>query len=491
MIICVMSCLLLDTWLSLSGQQSNTFYLMHQVPESNLLNPAVQAACRWHVGIPALASVHLSYGNTAFTYNDLAGTDTWNLEGTASQMHRRDLYIAEAAIQLISIGYRHRLNYFTFRVSEKSQVYSVVPGDLVSLAVFGNGPSVGETLRVRSLRPSGFYQREYAAGISRVLGRRLTAGVRARMVFGKASFYPGSSNLFFHTEESTFNLLLEGDYTLNSSFPLTITQDPDGNITGISLEDLNYTELLLNRGNPGIGLDLGIIYRLDQKITLSASLLDLGFVRWRTDLNTLRTEGSFYFRGVDAGTDVVSFGYLEELIDSIRSAFTEEVLHQPYVSYTPVQFFLAGTYRLREKVTLGVVNRNVLLRSKLHTSFTVSVQTALAGRILATGSWSYLNNSVANLGAGIAYFGPGIQFHLVTDNLLGIFFPFDSRTLNLRAGISLMLGCPRDKKKSPENEVYGRAPDPSFCGFKEKPKQEERKLRRAAKRLNRKQAGKL
>ena len=470
---------------TLHGQQGNTFYLMHQVPQSNLLNPAVQAMCKWYVGIPLLASTHLSYGNTAFTYNDLAGSDTWNLEGTVAQMHRRDLYHAEAAVQLITLGYKRNRSYFTFHIAERSHLYSVVPGDLASTLVYGNGPTIGETLPFRSLRPGGYYQREYGVGLSRVVDRTLTLGARAKLLFGKANLYPGSSDLHFYTEPSTFNLMLEGAYLMNSSFPVTIIQDPEGNITDIRVDDLRYGALLMNRGNPGFAVDLGAIYRLDDQITLAASILDLGFVRWRTDLNNVQTSGTFDFRGVAAETDVVSFDYLEEMVDSLLNSFSEEVSQQPYFSYTPTQVFLAGKYRLREHLELGVVNRNVIFRSKWHSSLTLSLQAELASRFLATASWSYLNNTLANLGAGIAYTGPGMQFHVVTDNLLGFFYPFDTRTLNLRVGINLLLGCPRNRKEALEANSYGRIPDPDPCGRGESTGKEERRMKRAARRVNR------
>jgi hypothetical protein len=473
------------TWMMAHGQQSNTFYLMHQVPQSNLLNPAVQLRCKWYVGIPALASGHVSYSNTAFTYNDIAGSDTWNL-GVVDQMHRRDLYSAEAVFQLVSIGYRHKLTYFTFNIAERSNLYSVVPKELAVIAVNGNGPLVGEITRFRAFRPAGYYQREYSLGVSRVIDRTLTVGARAKLIFGKAGMYPGSSNLQFHTNESNFNLLLQGDYTMNISLPLIISQDADGNISGVSLEDLNYPELLLNRGNPGMGIDLGILYHPDDRITLAASLLDMGFVRWRTDLNTVRTEGTFDFRGVDAGTDVVSFDYLEEMIDSLRNSFTEVVIHQPYFSSAPAQLFLAGSYQFKEHMSVGLVNRNVLFRNKVHSSFSVIYQIELASRFLATASWSYLNNSLLNLGAGVAYYGAGMQFHVVTDNLMGFFFPFDTRTLNLRVGINLMLGCPRNRKELLESESYGRMPDPENCGMPSNPGRREKKMERAARRYNRK-----
>jgi hypothetical protein len=470
-------------WSEARGQQGNTFYMMHKVPQSNLLNPAVQAKCKWYVGIPGLASSQLSYDNSAFTYNDLAGSDTWNLEGAVAQMHRRDLYSAEASLQLISLGYRHRSSYFTFHISERSHAYSVVPGDLVRIAVNGNGPVIGETTMFRSFRPTGYYLREYALGYSRVIDRRLTAGIRGKVLFGKAGFYPGPADLSFHTDENRFYLLLEGDYTLRSSLPVTVTQDQDGNITDVTLEELQYAELLLNRGNPGLGIDLGILYRPNERTTLAASLLDVGLVRWRTDLNSVRTSGTFDYRGVDPGTDVVSFDYLELMIDSLLNSFNEEVTHPRYFSYTPAQLYLGGSYRFREHMLLGLVNRNVLFRSKLHSSVTFMYQAELAERFLATVSWSYLNNSLQNLGAGIAYYGRGFQFHAVSDNLLGFFFPFDTRTVNMRVGINLMLGCPRNKQEANEAESFGRMANPDNCGFGESAKKREKALKRAGRRI--------
>ena len=128
---------------------------MHSVPQSNLLNPAVQLQCKWYVGIPVIASSHISYGNTAFTYNDLAGTDTWNLEGIFDQMHRVDLYSMEAYLHPVSIGYRHRSLYFTFNISEKLHAFQTVPKELAEITLYGNGPFVGETAPFNALRPSG------------------------------------------------------------------------------------------------------------------------------------------------------------------------------------------------------------------------------------------------------------------------------------------------------------------------------------------------
>ena len=468
-----------------TGQQSNTFYLMHHVPQSNLLNPAVQLECKWFVGIPGLTSSHISYSNTAFTYNDLAESESWNIEGIVNQMHRVDLYTAEALIHPISLGYRFRSLYFTFNITEKTHAYQTVPKNVAEMALHGNGPFVGETSRFNALRPAGYYQREYSLGVSKVMDNSLVLGLRGKLLFGKANLYSNRLKVDFTTRENDFNLLLNGDFTINSSFPLTITQDADGNISDITLDEIDLLPMLLNRGNPGFAIDLGAIYRYDDRITLSASLLDVGVVRWGTELNNVIGSGRFVYGGVDPSTVIISVGFVQEIIDSVINAFDVTVSQEPYYSFLPAQLFLGGTYQLKENITLGVVNRNVIFRRKVHSSLTLSANADLADRILATVSWSYLNNSIKNIGAGLAYHGKGFQFHVVSDNLLGFFYPFDTRTINLRAGFNVMFGCPRNKKEQLEGESYGPMPRVDNCSPSVSSKKRARQVKRASRQYSR------
>jgi len=467
------------------GQQSNTFYLMHKVPQSNLLNPAVQLQCKWFVGIPVLTSSHISYSNTAFTYNDLAGSNAWNIEGIVNQMHRVDLYTAEALIHPISLGYRFRSFYFTFNITEKAHAYQTVPKKFAEMGLHGNGPFLGETSRFNALRPAGYYQREYSLGVSKVIDNNLVLGLRGKLLFGKANLYSNRLKVDFTTRENDFNLLLNGDFSISSSFPLTITQDSAGNINGITLEEFDLLQMLMNRGNPGFAIDLGAIYRVDDRITLSASLLDVGMVSWGTELNNVIGVGTFEYAGVDPSTEIISGGFIREIIDSIVNAFDVTVSQKPYFSLLPTQLFLGGSYQIKENIALGVVSRNVIFRHKVHSSLTLSANADLANSILATVSWSYLNNSIKNIGAGLAYHGRGFQFHLVSDNVLGFFFPFNTRTINLRAGFNVVFGCPRNKKEKQEGESYGPMPRTGNCSPSVSPKKRERQIKRAARQFSR------
>jgi hypothetical protein len=468
----------------LEAQQANTLYLMHFVPQTNLLNPAVQIQCKYYIGIPVLSSIHLNYSNTAFTYNNLASTNTWDIEGVSRQMHRRDLYTGEAQMNLLAFGYKHKSLYFTFNLTERAKVYQTVPGEMAQMAVNGNGPSLGETARFDGFRPGGYHTRNYSLGVSKVFGPYLTAGVRAKLLFGKANLTTGSSKIRVNTQEDNFALLMEGDYTLNASFPMTITKDDEGNITGVEVPEIDPVVYMMNRGNVGFGLDFGLIYRYTEKITLSASVLDLALVRWKTDLNNVRGTGDFEYAGTDLSQELSTGTLFDEIVDSIFNSTDATTSLDPYSYFLPTQIFLAGSYQYSEKISFGLVNRNVIYKSKLHSSFTLSAQATLARKFTSSVSWSYLNNSLANLGVGIAWHGKGIQFHAVTDNLMGYFFPFDTRTLNLRLGMNLMLGCPRNKREKLKLESYGFLPNGGDCPYPERPEKSLRKRKKIVRRIN-------
>lgn len=462
-----------------SAQQANTQYLLHGTPQTSFLNPAVQIGCRWFVGIPALSSAHFSYSNTAFTYRDLSAGNRWNLEKVESQMHRVDFYGSELSLQLLAVGYRHKSSFYTFSVDEKAYLYQTVPLDLASVLVNGNGPAVGSYASFNAFRPYGSYLRQFSLGASRVVDRNLTAGFRIKLLFGKAGIYTGRSRVGLQTDESYFALQADGTYVLKSSMPVTVEQDGDGNITSITWNEIQYRDFLLNRGNAGIAVDLGIIYRYNPRLILSASLLDLGGIRWGTDINTLSSEGTLIYKGIEGSGAGSASAFLDEIIDTLQSSYTISLSQDPFMMLTPAQLFLGGSYRMREHLSLGLVNRNLFLRSKVHSSLTFSATADYEDRFSGTVSWSYLNRSLENIGLAITRQGPGFQFFLATDNVLGFFRPFDTRTLNLRAGCNLLLGCPRNKKEQMESASYRGIPAGGDCSWTDSQKQRKKRYKKA------------
>ena len=424
---------------------------MHDLPQSNLLNPAVQIKCKWYVGIPLLASTQLNYSNSSFSFNDVfstaSGSATLDIDNFMSNVKKTNLLSTELHLDLISIGYRKDDYYITFNIAEKVNAAVTYPGSILELAWEGNTLFLGETEKFNNLRTHTTYYREYALGVSKVWDAYNLFGARVKLLFGKANIYSGKSEMSLYTDPNTFNLEVEGDIKINTSFPITVNQDADGNISGITMGELDPLGFLMNGKNKGFAIDLGWIHKYSDDLTFSASLLDLGFIRWQTDITNIHLSGAFDYSGVGLGTGFDDTEYILDIRDSLVNSFDQTVTQEKYYSWLPTQIYLGAMYQYRPKLGIGVVNRNVIYRNKLHSSLTLSANTTLWNKLSGSLSWSYLNNSYKNVGLALAWHGRGLQFHAVSDNVLGFFKPMDARNLNLRFGFGLMLGCPKNKKE--------------------------------------------
>jgi len=426
----------------LTGQQASTMYLMHDVPQSNQLNPAIQPACRIIVGLPVLSTVHLNYSNDAFTYNQLASGTQLQLDEVYNRLGRMNMLSAELITYPLSFGFRQHHNYYTFSVADRFSTYNTYSRKLAGLLLYGNSQYIGDVARLSNNRINGIYYREYSAGWSMEYDRNNTIGVRAKLLFGKVNLNTGASRAQLGTDIETFDLTVQGNVRLNSSFPLVLEQNASGAIDSIGMGEISPFRLLMNPRNPGLAVDLGIVHQYSDKVILSASMLDLGVIMWTDQIYNIAAEVDFLYQGVSEGTDFSRAAYFRDLSDSIASDIIYDVTRKTYLSPLPLQLYLAGSYEWKKNVSVGLVLRNVLVNRRIKTSLTASATASVRNMFQASLSWSYLNQSVYNLGAGIAYTGRGLQVYAVTDNLVGFIRPLDSRTINLRFGVNLMLGCP-------------------------------------------------
>ena len=103
----------------------------------------------------------------------------------------------------------------------------------------------------------------------------------------------------------------------------------------------------------GLGLDLGAVYKLTDKINLSASITDLGYIKWKNEVTNLRANSTFKFSGFNI-TDVVNgtktFDELKnDMIDSLKNSFTVDQDHRGFTTFLPVGVSLGGSYNLTKR----------------------------------------------------------------------------------------------------------------------------------------------
>lgn len=439
------------------AQQNLTLFLMHDLPQANIVNPAVTASCKLQVGMPGLSSLHVNYANTAFTANDLFVRENDSLHFEPGQvidrMNNKELFAAEVHYRPISLGLWIKERYFTFSITEKITTYNTLPKELAQLVWYGNSMFEGKDARLDGLRVNASHYREYAIGMAKEKEPGLVYGYRAKLLFGKGNMYTPKTTGQLYTNPNNYALMMALNGTVNTSFPIDVYTNDEGVLDSVKVKDnVDWMGYMMNRRNLGLGFDFGFIYKLDDRTTLSGSILDVGFINWNTDTWSFESLGEFEYNGTGF-EDGVGDDYIQRLGDDLEDEFKPVPVSRSYTSTLVPQIYLGATRIMTNHLNAGVVLRNEIYRNKLHPSFTISANTYDYKRVNGSLSYSAINGEYLNIGAGVGIKLGAFHFHAITDDLFAFFDMTKTRGANLRFGFSFMPGCSREKMRKSSNGI--------------------------------------
>jgi hypothetical protein len=442
---CLFALVLSMAFFTGQAQQNNTLFFMHSLPEANFVNPAVQIDCGLFIGLPVFSSLHGNYSNSGFTPGDVVtlytdGTMDRNLDFNTASIRGLNFILTEFHVNLLAIGLRRNDYYFSFTATEKDQSLSLYTGDLVTFILRGDPEFEGTSVKMKGTRVSFNHYREYAFGISKIFTDRLTLGVKAKLLFGKYNFTTGNSSFGMFIEPNTGNIVFDIDGGFNSSMPYSMQNNNPGTYRFYRSGDASTTQQLLNRQNPGVALDFGIIYKYSNRLTFSGSLLDVGMIRYRSNVTNYSLQGSHTYNG-PFGASMVTGEYLWDVFDELNLNMTDAVTTNAYTYYLDPKLYLGAAYQMNKYFDLNMLVYNRFLPHRVQTGTTVSLLSRPSETLAASISWSYMNKSFNNLGIGFGFGKNPLQAYLVSDNILGFVAPMSTRNVNLRVGINLILDC--------------------------------------------------
>ena len=428
------------------GQQNHTLYFLHHVPQTNILNPAVQNECKVFIGLPVVSSLHVNLANSGFTMNQLLNAQTpgeYSID--ASKIHdklgQRNYLSSELYVDLLNIGVKIKEKYyFTFSIRERNDLNLFYTKNLFSLAYRGNTQYEGEWVSLKGNGLQFNHFREYGLGISKRVGQGMTYGVRAKLLFGKLNLKTTREDVRLFTEENTFDLFFQSDFRSDASIPVSL-DSTDGNLR----PDYEYyttdpVELIFNRQNMGFAIDAGFIYRYDEKTILQGSLLDLGFIPYRSNLTNYSVKGGYVYQG-PLGDTIITEDYLEEVFDRINDSMDVTLARESYLYLLSPRLYLGISYQLNRKLSANALLAARIMKQKFQSGLTISGIWRPSHQFAATVSWSYFHRSINNIGAGVVLGRNPVQFYLVSDNVLGFIWPQSTKNLNLRFGFNMIFGC--------------------------------------------------
>jgi hypothetical protein len=452
--------------------QDNTLYYLQAVPQSLELNPALQYRCRIFVELPVLSSVGLSINSTGAGYHDVihygtgAKSDSlfYDFNNLEKKLFKRNTLKTDLDITLLGFGFAYKEDwYFTFRIYNHTEVRIGYPRDLVALkdGNWNTGTMTPTSLDLSGIGLNALNYTAIAIGASKTIDESLQLGARLKYLMGAADLNTRQSDIKLATTSNPISLDASTKLRLNASFPVDLTYDKNGLINSppdFGRASSNILGNYIFNSNRGVGIDLGAIYKYDENITLYASIIDLGFIHWGSNVQGFKADGSFRFNGVDllALQGGQQTQLLQSLKDSISNAFKFSNQKKSYFTWNTTKVYAGGTYDLMDHLNAGLLTKLDIYDLNLHPSITASLNYTPFRFLAVSASTSFMNNTIRNLGFALALGGPGLQFYIVTDNIplnfvkdqaSGLLWPYNARTLDLRFGFNLNFGCNKKPKK--------------------------------------------
>ncbi len=456
--------------------QDNTMYFMHDIPQAIYTNPALYYKCKTYIELPVLSSINFSFASTGFGYHDVIRPGTGgradsliiDVDNLAEKLKKRNFIRNDVSFNLLGAGFAVKDFYFHFNISNQLESRVGFPGDLVRIKDGNWDPAEGEPkdINLGGLGVTAFNYIQVGVGAAYKPNRNLSVGATAKYLMGTASLVNRRSNLDIITDENLIDITGSVDYRINSSFPIEFDLNDSTYVENVRFTFTDPLHDFIFNKNRGIALDAGIIYNYSEDITLTASIVNLGFIRWNSNVNRFEANGNFTFNGVDLNEYTSREGetdFLGALVDSIRQSFQFKQTVSPYLTLLTTEFFAGGYYRLTNNLNLGVLGKAEIYDSRPHFSFTASANVNPVNFFNATLSYSIMNNKYYHLGAGLGIRGGGTQFYFIADHIpirmvkitgTPIIFPYNARTFNFRFGMNLVFGC-KDRYKE-EKTKRGR-----------------------------------
>ena len=419
------------------------------IPQSNYVNPGTMPQSKINIGLPVISSIYSSFGNNGFNLNDVfTSSGSLNMTNLIANLKPSNYLTYNLQVDLLSFGIRVKdVNYFSFNLTEKGDVWFKYPKDLMSLLWNGNGAYLGQTMNI-DFGLNATHYREWGFGWTHEQNEKLTYGGRFKLLNGLENF-SGKASGTLTTSASDFSITGSSNVKLNSSID-----------TG-NYSHFNPTSYLLDFQNFGMGADLGASYKYNDQFTFSASILDLGFINWKTNPSNYVSQnpgGTATYSGVSLNGLLSNSQQLSnsftKMGDSLQKTFNINTTHTKYTTFIPAKIYLSGNYKLNPVNSVGLLLFGEVIDATLHPGLTVSLSSHIGTSMSSMLTYSMYNSAYNIVGFGFSLNMGPVQVYALADNILALLvynqyvtttgnsydLPANTKYFNVRLGINVVIG---------------------------------------------------
>lgn len=442
----------------IAAQNNFVLHNFDAVPQNYLTNPAIKNSSRFVIGFPALSSVHVGLNNsTNFSKlfkenNPFSNSYEFNSSDLTSVLGDRNRINVNIQEDILFAGFRIPKGFLSFGVSAQVDAGVGIDKELAELFSYGsNEPGfMNKTIDLSEMDIDITSYLQYHIGLSVDATEKLTIGSRFKYLVGLATLSFETFNATINTQflNNELSSIIDADFLVNASF----YGAPDI-LDSINMDNFDLRDALFGSKNKGMAFDFGAQYSLNDRIQLSASLIDLGFISWKTNVATytynLDEVDLGGFDGFDSDDD-----RFQEVIDSLSSKFNFIELNNHFRTTLATKYYLSASYKLDAKSWVDLLFYGRSRNSNLQTAVSVGINRQFGDILGLKANYSIIQRSFANLGLGVSFkLGP-MQLYLLSDNILpAIDYRTNHRMTNFRFGLNFNIWKQKPKLVEIEPEV--------------------------------------
>ncbi len=361
--------------------------------------------------------------------------------------------VVNQATDLLGVGFRAFKGFTTIGATQQIDYRMSYPVDLLRLLNFGNAVPENRQLNIGGFAFESMVRTNYYLGYQQQYNEKLRLGGRVKFIVGQWHAYADKMDAIITTTDSS-TLIAETDVRFRTAGINDIFAN-EGIVDSAGFGNTFFP------GNLGVGFDIGGSYDLNDKWNFSASVLDLGFVHWKTNTTEYTSNGRFEFDGVEAdlAADQPISSY-EAIVDSLEKAFDfQETEGVSYNRSLSSRVFAAVNYSITPKHTFGLLYHARIWDSRVFSDVGVNYQGRLSRNFQLSINYSVINGTYNNLGAGFFVKAGPLQLYVISDNVLHSLMYENLQSSSIRAGLNIALFARKDKAKKQKEATETPAPE--------------------------------
>jgi len=470
---------------SIRAQQVNTLYFMENVPARNYLNPAFQPTTDYYLSLPVIGFTQFNVGNNSLSLKDFVysrnGQNITFLhpDGDISQFYSRlqpnTIIRTDFQTNLLAFGFKHAQTFWNFSLSERINGMVSIPRDVFRFILFGTPDATVNRYNLTSFQGDMTAYTEAALGFSTKQNEKLTVGAKLKVLLGNANISNTNQVASLYAGMDKWVLKVNGTANISTPVPVQISN----NYQTISVTSPKNGIDWLKPAGLGAGVDLGMEYRLNEKISLSGAITDLGFIRWKKNPQNFNYTTDFTFDGVTQAivnnsnyqyltTKLTSGSYLaDSLRDALQAANVTKRSYNKYYTGTTTKLNLGFEYSLlNNKLGLGLLSRTEFFKRTVTEEITASANFRPLSWINTSLSYSAFGGRMSSIGAGIGLKTGFIHWLVAADYIpfqiatispsyldptyptFKIKTPYNTQSFNLAIGMTIVFNSPKHKEGS-------------------------------------------